>query len=125
MWGIIGIIAAVAATAVIGFWLYNSERTKQRRKEIICAVSGHDLEGCFCKRCGKEDHEWDGCLCTRCKKKRDRDHKWHRCICLRCGAKRDEQHDWVMENNDENASLKVCKICTKIETAENEGDEEE
>ena len=32
-WGIIGIIAAIAATIVIGFMLYAVEKNKQRNKE--------------------------------------------------------------------------------------------
>ena len=125
IWGALGIIAAVAITVWIGFMLYAAEKNKQRNKEMVCAVSGHDLDGCLCKRCGREEHDWDGCVCARCNKKRNEEHDWHRCLCIKCGAKRDEQHDWAMENDDENAELKMCKICGKIESPEYDEEDEE
>jgi len=104
-WGIIGITAAIAATIWIGYMLYKNERDKERTKEMLCAVSGHDLDGCLCRRCGKEEHDWS------------------RCICIRCGEKRDEQHDWEAESGGE---IKICKICGKIDAPEyDEEDEEE
>ena len=120
VWGIVGIIAAIAGTVLIGCMFYKKETDKQRNKEIICAASGHDLESCVCKRCGKEEHDWDGCVCKRCNKKRDEGHKWLRCICAHCGKTRDEQHDW--EKSDECGA--ACRICGKLKEDDDECDHE-
>ena len=113
IWGIIGIIAAVAVMAGIFVMIYRAETKKQKQADRICENLGHLLnpESCSCKRCGKEEHDWDGCLCPRCKKIRDEQHDWHKCVCARCGSKRDEQHDFEA---DESGHYEICRLCGKI-----------
>lgn len=63
----------------------------------ICALYGHDWDGCKCKMCGttrNEQHKRVGCKCVRCGYSLPEWHVWDGCKCTRCGSVRNQEHDW-------------------------------
>ena len=52
-WIVIGIIVSI----ILGIRFIPRFIREQIRK--ICNKSGHDWQGCKCKKCGAENHEWE------------------------------------------------------------------
>jgi hypothetical protein len=68
-------------------------------------------------------HQWNGCKCKRCGEISNAGHQWvlieNKCIekCAICGKERDLRHEWMLW---EDKCIKKCAVCGKERTMEHE-----
>ena len=76
---------------------HNRRDIADAARRRVCALYGHNWDGCMCSVCGarrNEQHHRVDCKCTRCYYSPMEWHDWDGCTCRRCGAVRSEGHDW-------------------------------
>ncbi|MCL2775471.1 MAG: hypothetical protein FWD71_19325 [Oscillospiraceae bacterium] len=59
-WSVTGIVAIIILSAVIvTLCIIYFINLFYKGKRKICQKSGHDWNGCKCRRCGEKNHEWE------------------------------------------------------------------